>query len=205
MRSLVLRFECHSSQFQLIETSFNHDLLGKPLHSIRGKVAGAYPDAGTFQWTKAVQALTLLIIRAKLENSQTLAGVKEETLERARTPELVGYRGSFAASLDAAMSKAPCWLVEMFGSDSRGICLVERLLTRTNSGLRRPGPLAISLNRKFLSIQEIQIEDFSGKALSRGNLENISFQFPEQDVLLDSVTVGSRANRSDVVLALRAA
>lgn len=181
MRSFTLRFDYLGAQFQLIETTFQHELLPQPLHCIRGKIAGAYAEAGTFQWTRAVKALVLVMVRAYLyEQHLWRDGALSGGLDRAKS-DLYGYRGSLAASLDASISKSPCWLAEMFGTDARGLCLVERLLSRSNSGLRRPGPIAVSLNRRFIESKELHFEDFTGNLLAEESLYDILFQLSRLD------------------------
>jgi GTP cyclohydrolase II len=71
--------------------------------------------------------------------------------------DLQGERGSVAASLEYAIDKQPHWLQEMFGSDSKGNTLLRRLLHRDNPGGKRPGQIAISVNRSALSPESIQV------------------------------------------------
>jgi hypothetical protein len=47
-------------------TKFIHPLIGRELKTIRGKSNGAYTDFGSFQWTKAVKAISILGVRSKL-------------------------------------------------------------------------------------------------------------------------------------------
>lgn len=172
MEKLTLKFESSLERCELVETGFYHPMLCAPLRCVRGKAAGAFKNAGTFQWTRAVHALSLLLIRVKL-NAPPICSPRE-TVPHTEMPELVGYRGSLAASLDAAISKEPRWLNDMFGTDSRGNCLINRLLSRTNSGLKRPGPVALAFNEKFLEIDQVWCEDYSGAQLSHAELQNIA-------------------------------
>lgn len=162
MGLLALKFDNSQGQFELIEACFSHAILGTPLRCVRGKFAGAYGGVGTFQWTRAVQAIVLLLCRAKIAS---LSKRSEELVL------LVGYRGSLASSLDAALSKEPVWLSDMFGADQNGHCLALRIINRTNTGLKRPGPVAVSLNQNFLKIECVQFENFDGAPYS---LEEIS-------------------------------
>lgn len=103
--------------------------------SIRGKSAGAYRGAGTFQWSSAVRGMACLFLRAKMLD-------EDIRLE----PMLSGGAHSIAASLDYALTKQPGWLVEMFGSYPSGKAQARRLFNVTNSHQKRGGPVSISLN-----------------------------------------------------------
>ena len=110
--------------------------------SIRGKTCGAYRGAGSFQWTTAVRALCVLLLRS----ASTEGGA-----------QLAGGSGSLAASLDYAISKQPTWIAEMFGVDSLGVCNIRRMVLRTNSERKRPGPVTLSLNSAYLSTSAIEV------------------------------------------------
>lgn len=124
---------------QLVEVRFKSHLSEDHLVTIRGKTCGAYRNVGTFQWTSAVRALCILMVKAKLVD---LSG-GERDLATIR-----GDKGSFAASLDYAISKQPMWLIEMFGCDRLGISLMRRVILRSNPERKRPGPVCLSLNEK---------------------------------------------------------
>ena len=128
---------------ELCETLFIHPLNSGPKRCIRGKSAGAYSGYSTFQWTKAVQAVSLLVMEA-LIRSKTGDGLVDSS------PMLSGYRKSLASSLDQAMDKHVLWLSDMFGCDQRGNINARRLILRSNASLKRPGPVALSLNLEFL-------------------------------------------------------
>jgi len=116
--------------------------------SVRGKTAGAYKNAGSFQWTPGVKALTLVLIKALIRE------LKQTTTFM---PLLEGDRGSLAASLDYALDKQPDWLLHMFGSDNDGNAYLRQLLLRSNSGMKRSGSVGISLNEQLFSPQSIKI------------------------------------------------
>ena len=143
MNELTLDF-MGDDQPELSQTRFCHLLLDRELVCIRGKTAGAYAGCSTFQWTKAVQALALLVIRSK---AQVLAPVKFDGFF---APHLIGGASSLAASLDYALDKQTTWLLEMFGWDRAGIPTARRIIHRTNPGRKRPGPVALSFSRLFL-------------------------------------------------------
>jgi hypothetical protein len=132
----------HNGKIELDEIEFLHPMLKTSLLSVRGKsTTGHYADA-TFQWTSALQALTILLLKSAALGSDYL---------------MSGLRASPAASLDFAISKQPRWLLEVFGADAQGISLIRRVVNRQNSNLKRPGPLCISINTSALSPSDITI------------------------------------------------
>jgi hypothetical protein len=72
-------------------------------------------------------------------------------------PLLVGDRGSYAASLDYAISKETHWLVDVFGLSEGEVPNFRRVFKRTNSGRKRSGPVAVSLSKAFLQPGAIAI------------------------------------------------
>lgn len=134
--------ELLATRFQMGETH--------PVHScVRGKSAGAFHGHGTFQWSNAVQAMSLLFIRAKLlELAHQDAG---------KSPLLQGRKQSAASSLDMSISAKTLWLSEMFGTDIRGNPHAPRIFSRSNTSLKRPGPVSIGLNPILIHISRIEI------------------------------------------------
>lgn len=135
---------------ELDQVHFTHSLLDGERISVRGKTASSGAH-GTFQWTTAVQALSVLLLRGALNASNF--GLKRFPVIN----EIKGEKGSLAASLDYAIDKQPAWLAEMFGTDAQGASLFRRLITRNNSGGRRPGPVSITLNLIALPPERISI------------------------------------------------
>lgn len=144
-KKLVLKFY----DAQLTETFFKHPLLESPCQSVRGKTAGAYERLGTFQWTTAVQALSLLLI-------ETVLSYKKNPVQP-EPAQLSGLGGTLASSLDYALSKSPIWMAEMFGSDSLGNVLSKRVIKRTNPNRKRPGPVVLSVNDNFIDFSSIEV------------------------------------------------
>ena len=145
---------------QLVETKFSDPALGIDRIAVRGKTAGAFKDAGTFQWTSAVRGLCLLFVKSVLADRHPSSGA---------TRHIVGFQASVAASLDYAITKQPFWIREMFGNDSRGNTLAQRLISRTNPNRKRPGPVILGLNERALSCDCIQIR-WNGEIVERADL-----------------------------------
>ena len=147
MARITLDFAYSDGQIQLEKTSFR---LSSDLEflAVRGKTAGAYKCSGSFQWTPAVKAVSVLLLNAlanSFENSDTA------------TPMISGKRGSLASSLDYAIDKEPQWLCDMFGLDESGKTNLRRLIFRSNPGGKRPGPVSITLNESALPAENIQV------------------------------------------------
>jgi len=134
-------------QIELIKTTFRCPILSNEVCAIRGKTSGAFSSCATFQWTAAVQALTLLLIKA---------AIREKTGCHTYEPLLEGGKGSIASSLDAALYKQNSWL-ELFGATATGDLLSRRIVNRTNPGRKRFGPVMISLNERLLPASAITI------------------------------------------------
>lgn len=138
MRSLKMYFECG----QLTEVLFHENTNSEPRRTIRGKTGGAFRYAGSFQWTSAVKALSLLVTKTAM-NPQNCT--------------IQGLGGSLAASLDYALSKQPVWLSEMFGCDQQGISFARRLVLRTNPERKRPGPVVLGVNHVYMPVSSIEV------------------------------------------------
>ncbi len=146
--ALVSLYFSHRTSPELIKTEFNHPNLSSRLTSNRGKGVSGDKE-GSFQWTAAVQALSVLMVRAAVSQA---VDSSDEIL-----PRLVGEKGSLAASLDYALDKQPNWLVEMFGVDANGVSLLRRFLDRVNSGCKYAGPVTISLRNTLIQDRPIRI------------------------------------------------
>lgn len=136
------RVRIHIQANELVGTEYCPGKDLPVLRSVRGKTSGAYKGAGSFQWTSAVKALTLLFLRA---------------VEDPNGIHLSGYGGSLAVSLDYALSKQPVWLCEMFGTDGVGHSIARRFISRTNPERKRPGPVSLSLNQNYLAASMIEV------------------------------------------------
>jgi hypothetical protein len=174
---------------QLSMTEFSHPALSQDVaRCVRGKVEGAFQEYGSFQWTRAVKALTILCMYSRLvvDSSQ---------------PLLSGEGGSLASSLDYAIGKVPTWLQEMFGTNRSGVSLISRIIERSNPERKRPGPVALSLRRGVdLEIriywENQRVEDAS---TIRSLLERIIFSLPPLErpelSLLADASVGTLTTR----------
>lgn len=133
---------------QLVQTKFVGNTNKSPAVSVRGKTAGAFKNVGTFQWTSAVRAFCILCLKAIIASKDK---------QQDAVGQIVGFKGSLAASLDYAISKQPSWLSEMFGLDNNGQAFAKRLVVRTNPERKRPGPVILGLNDKAITADSITI------------------------------------------------
>lgn len=145
MRKLTMHF-IGEAEMELFETCFIHPTISEERRCVRGKRSGAYRGYSTFQWTKAVQALSLLMVEA---------AIRAHTPSRA--PLLLGSTGTFASSLDYAIDKQTSWLFDMFGWDTKGSGFSRKLFIRSNPGQRLAAPVALTLNLNCLSLNEVEI------------------------------------------------
>ena len=146
MNVLTLSFIVEA-RHELLETSFRHPTAGE-IRCIRGKTAGAYPNQGNFQWTKAVAALCILMLRGI---------VNHRAPGSPTSPILMGEAGSLAASLDYALSKQPEWVGALMGQTANGRSLLRKYIGITNSGRKRVGAVHLRLTDSFLEETEVQI------------------------------------------------
>lgn len=137
-----------SDEPQLIETMFRRVDNDSLFVSIRGKTSGATRAAGSFQWTSAVKALAVLMLRSALA---------ERDAAGKHIRYLAGRKASLASSLDYALSKQPCWLNEMFGVGNQGSAYARRLILRVNAERKRPGPVILGLNSNVLKPKNILV------------------------------------------------
>jgi hypothetical protein len=146
-RSFELQF-AGGADVQLLEARLVDRGSGTTRITVRGKTAGAFRNAGTFQWTSAVRGLCILLAKAKM--------IELRGCER-NAAHIMGFQGSLAASLDYAITKQPVWIRDMFGTDANGNTLAQRLISRTNPNRKRPGPVILGLNERAVSPLDIAI------------------------------------------------
>lgn len=121
--------------------------IGESRLSVRGKTAGAYPRAGTFQWTSAVQGACAVFISTLLHHKQ--AGSLQSHVQ--------GGKASVVSSLDYAHTKGPIWIADMFGTTGVGALRAKRLFRITNPNRKRPGPVTIALNTHVLPADSLRV------------------------------------------------
>lgn len=153
--SFVFHFE-GSTRLELVRTEVRINGLPRPLTCIRGKTSGAYANFGSFQWTSGVRGVCSAFLRFVLSEGSDVVDFC-----------LIGGKASLAASLDYAISKGPAWLAEMFGAGVGGNQLARRIFKITNPNRKRPGPVAISVNKNLVSADQIQIF-WDGKLVTEG-------------------------------------
>ena len=173
---------------ELHETAFFEEGSGKTFRTVRGRTSGAFHGFGTFQWSFAVQAMALLMVRVKLCDM-----VKGECATR---PLLLGEKGSAASSLDMSIGAHTVWLTDMFGTDCGGRPMSYRLFLRSNSYRKRPGPTMLSLNTRRLPPAKIEIT-INGKVASLDELisieSSLTLEFGEKDFFDRSTIYGSNS------------
>lgn len=147
MDTMTLWFSNPSDPF-LSRTEYVVNASGTKLVAVRGKTSAAFGPVGTFQWTSAVQAMTVIVLRTALLRHATS---KEESIAL-----ISGDRGTLAASLDYCISKCPLWLLDMFGTDSKGMTRTRRLFLRSNPERKRGGDVTISVNQHLLEPHNIR-------------------------------------------------
>ncbi len=147
MAQLTPYFTPNSGEIQLEKTVFR-SFSGFEFICVRGKTSGAYQCSGSFQWTPAVKAVCVLFLQALSRSFGTVDNI---------APMISGRRGSLATSLDYAIDKEPQWLCDMFGLDESGKTNLRRLVFRSNSGSKRPGPVSLSLNKSALPAKNITV------------------------------------------------
>jgi hypothetical protein len=169
----------------LIEVAFRRNSASQILRTVRGKFCYVIPAGGSFQWTRAVKALTILLLRAAVHGDSSA---------------IQGEAGSLAASLDYALSKEPTWLSEMFGADSEGRAFARRLFQRTNPERKRAGPVIITINPHILSSVRINIYMDGVHVTNPATLSVILNQFDiveRADVKAESGPVTQGASSAD--------
>lgn len=67
MSELILWFSRRQDQIELERTVYVNNT-GAEIVCIRGKSSGAYKNAGVFQWTPGVRALTVVFIKALIRH-----------------------------------------------------------------------------------------------------------------------------------------
>ena len=158
----VTSFHLAFFQNQLFKTFFLTENGRKSLFSVRGKTTGAYVASGSFQWTKATQALCALFLKYKL--GQTDRG--------GASPYIQGHKDSLASSLQYALSKKPIWLREMFGSTKSGM-LRSDLLFLTSNPSRANGPVVVAINSKLLGTEHITVSHNEDGIVGESEIEKL--------------------------------
>ncbi len=180
--TFTMHFE-GAERLELIRSEFrpSSQTTAKPNIAIRGKSAGAFPLYGSFQWTSGVRAVCAVFLRYAI--SEQSSGVDYC---------LIGSKGSLAASLDYALSKGPSWIGEMFGATPGGGLYAKRLFRITNPNRKRPGPVALSVNKTLMSGSSVEVfwngERITATSTLESILRSIENQADEGDDSDDSVS-----------------
>ena len=174
MANIVLNFSEVRNTVSLDSVHFSHAQLPEPRFSYRGKGLSSLLCRHSFQWSPAVRALSILVLRTKC-GSLTHGSWPTQDL-----PALVGAQGTPAASLDYALSKRPLWLLDMFGVTSGGEALASALFARWNPERKRGGEVVVSLHPHHLCPQDIEITR-NGAPLAQRYLEAFSLRIDAQN------------------------
>ncbi len=157
-------------RLELVRSEFRASGATEPLVVIRGKTSGAFTRYGSFQWTSGVRAVCSAFLRFAM--SEVSLGVDYC---------LIGSRGSLAASLDYALSKGPAWIGEMFGATPGGGLYAKRLFRITNPNRKRPGPVALSVNKSLIAGSSIEVHWNGQKVSDLSELSAILQSIESQD------------------------
>ena len=109
-------------------------------------------DCGSFGWTRAVQALTVFLLR-------WAAWGRSAQQDASSVPVIRGKRKSMASTLNDALTKKPLWLLDVFGCDSNGRPNVD-FIRRSNPDFKTPSnyPVELFLDRERLAPRSIKIK-----------------------------------------------
>ena len=168
--SFVFYFE-GSSRIELVRTEVRINGVPRSLICIRGKTSGAYANFGSFQWTSGVRGVCSAFLRFVLSEGSDVVDFC-----------LIGGKASLAASLDYAISKGPAWLGEMFGTGIGGNQLARRIFKITNPNRKRPGPVAISVNKNLASADQVQIFWDNKLVVEQSQLYSMLLAIEEQGI-----------------------
>ncbi|RIL08741.1 MAG: hypothetical protein DCC75_08165 [Proteobacteria bacterium] len=167
---LQLWFDSNSQE--LLRSVFQFSPDSAPCVCVRGRERGVYRDAtGTFQWTLALHALAILLVRTKQ------FCVEKRPIHEA---QMEGGSNSPAASLDYAISKQPRWLLDLFGTDKDGRSHIRRFLHRTNSERRLSGNVHIAWNSQCFDPMRIEVYLDEQLLTSPENLATLATELERQ-------------------------
>ena len=184
--SFVFHFE-GSSRIELVNSEVRIVGVARTLTCIRGKTAGAYITCGSFQWTSGVRGVCAAFLRFLLSEGSDVVDFC-----------LIGGKSSLAASLDYAISKGPAWLGEMFGNGVGGNQLARRMFKITNPNRKRPGPVAISVNKNVVSADQVRIY-WDGKLVTESSqLYSMLLGIEEQGAESQARAVEGLAARKEI-------
>ena len=145
MQEFILYFQSDKDSIILHKTIFNDSSNKQNLICMHGNSL-IRPGYGSFSWSNAVRAISVLFLKYA---AQDVLNTYSEFL-------LEGNQGSPASSLDYALSKLPCWILDMFGIDSNGQSVLRDIIQRSNPERKNPGPVKLAISpstRRFLMVK----------------------------------------------------
>jgi serine/threonine protein kinase len=167
---------------EMWRTEFTHELYApRKLVTVRGKDEGAYPGAGSFEWSHAVRCLTGYLVRCAAWSRRKLQQVPNTDSPcdhnggaSAKYPLLKGVRPSAASSVLDALNKNVNWICDMFGSDSEGKAYLRDLLLWSNASVRPGEPVCARLDEKRLCPCCLQVEVASNQVTEPQALDSLA-------------------------------
>ena len=177
----MYKIELHLSQFdqvRLEEVRF-YSNQSTPLITANGG-SPSYcvgSSRNLFNWTVGVRAVTVLLLKAALNEE--------------RPANISGEVRTLAASLDYALSKEPSWLIDFFGTSANGTGIARVLFGRRNSERKRPGPVEVFVNDGLLPSDNITIVRNGERANKEQIREMLAMLNPE------SCAASQRPNRDN--------
>jgi len=145
---------------------FSFPYLGIQSRLTRGKDYFRGSATGSFQWTSAVRAFLVHVVRLAAARSHS-PGLSEAITGKG----LLDDRES-ALTLEYAIDRTPEWLLALFGSDKSGRPLAKRLFRRNSSSRKRGEPVTVELNDAWWS--DIVVELFwNGKPVDELDIHQV--------------------------------
>jgi len=178
---LTLWFAQSGNNIVLDKTCFVDYPIGSEIIAVRG--SGLKHKYGVFRWSPAVQAVSLLFLKHA-------AG---------EDPSLEGNSGSYASTLDYALSKQPNWLLDMFGVDDTGLSSLRTIIVRTNSEQKQPGPVRLWLDEKFLKLFSTKVYLNNQELITKEALITLHSAIELQSARLPNISVVSNEKKNGKV------
>lgn len=130
---------------ELNRIRFSSKKLPYVVEAIRGKHQLVPSSVGVFQWSSAIKALCMLLLKCSKGSDRKLSAV------------LIGFKGNPAWHLYRALHERTPWIYDMFGCLKDGTPLLCKLIKATNLRTKYPETVALSLVKGILDSKNIKI------------------------------------------------